>query len=291
MSSQYFNHLVGAHCSIAGGHHKALYLGQELGCEVVQVFCKNNMQWNGPPLTEEMVEKYREARAGTDIKLVFAHAGYLINLASSNPENLKKSRNSLLDECERCSLLELPFIVLHPGAHLGVGEEEGLNRILKSLDWIFQRYQGDTRIALEATAGQGTLLGGEIEHLATLLKSSPHRERLRVCLDTCHLFAAGYDLRTPADIDRFYERFTNLLPWKEVVCVHLNDSKGPLGGHKDRHEILGRGQIGWDCFKSIMRHEAFSAVALCLETPKGENNINDRETLRELKKLRGDHNY
>ncbi len=287
MSLQPTSHRIGVHCSIAGGHHKALYLGRDLGCEVVQIFTKNNMQWKGSALTDESVRKFRAARDETGIKTIFAHAGYLINLASNNPENLEKSRISLLDELERCRLLELPFIVLHPGAHLWTGEEEGLERILDSLDWIFHRFEGTTRIALEATAGQGTLLGGKIEHLAMLLNASHHRKRLRICLDTCHLFAAGYDLRTKADIEKYIAEFSQLLPWEKVVCVHLNDSKGPLGGRKDRHALLGQGQIGWECFQVIMGHDAFAEIPLCLETPKGKDNINDLETLRKLKKLRG----
>jgi deoxyribonuclease IV len=277
---------VGAHLSIAGGHHKALEQGVELGCEVVQIFTKNNMQWLAPPLAEKAIATYHRAREATDFARIFAHSGYLINLAATDPANLEKSRRSLLLELERCTQLELPFIVLHPGAHLGAGEESGLNLIGESLEWIFARYPGETRIALEVTAGQGTCLGARIEHLAYLFQNSAEPERLAVCLDTCHLFAAGYDIRTPEGIEGFITEFRRYLPWENVVAVHLNDSKGDLGSRLDRHQLLGEGKIGWTCFETILHHPAFAELPLCLETPKGKDNANDREMLRKMKEAR-----
>ncbi len=277
---------VGAHLSIAGGHHNALAAGTELGCEVVQIFTKNNMQWLAPPLTEKAIFAYRSARDETDIDDVFGHSGYLINLAATNPDNLEKSRQSLLLELERSTQLELPFLVLHPGAHLGAGEEAGLDLIAESLGWIFQRYKGATRIALEFTAGQGSCLGARIEHLAYLFEKAREPERLAVCLDTCHLFAAGYDLRTAEDLENFITEFRRHLAWENIVCTHINDSKGDLGSRLDRHELLGKGKIGWTCFESILHHPAFAEIPLCLETPKGKDNVNDRETLLKLKATR-----
>lgn len=277
---------VGAHVSIAGGHAKALQRAIETGCEVVQVFTKNNMQWFARPLEQKEVDAYHRAREVTNLKRIFAHSGYLINLAGHQPENLEKSRKSLLDELERCSQLELPFIVLHPGSHLGKGEAEGLQRILDSLDWIFERYDGATQIALEVTCGAGNTLGGRIEHLAHLIDNSRHADRLTVCLDTCHLFAAGYDVRNSNDIEAFIAEFKRHLPWEKIVCVHINDSKGDLGSRLDRHEILGKGKIGWACFNTLVHHPAFASLPLCLETPKGKDNINDIETLNRLKEAR-----
>ena len=279
-------HLVGVHVSIGGGHDKGIRQAVDLGCEVAQVFTKNNMQWFAPPLADSAVEVYRQAKEESGLASVFGHAGYLINLAATKPENLEKSRESLLRELVRADQLELPFLVLHPGAHLGAGEEAGLRLILQSLDWVFERHQGNCRIAMEATAGQGTCLGARIEHLATLLNECPNPERLAVCLDTCHLFAAGFDLRTRADIDRFIDDFTKLIPWEQVVCVHLNDSKGALGSRLDRHELLGEGKIGWGCFQEIVNHPAFADIPLCLETPKGKDNGNDRTMLAKLKAAR-----
>ena len=280
------SHLVGAHCSIAGGHEKAVYLGSELGCEVVQVFTKSSRQWSAAGLKPGAAKRLSQAKRETGINEVFGHAGYLINLASKDGGNLGRSRASLLDELERCSELGLPFLVLHPGAHLGAGEEAGLKRILASLDWVFTRYAGNAKVALEATCGQGTTLGGRVEHLAYLVEHSAHAKHLAVCLDTCHLFAAGYDLRTPEAIDQFVGVFKRHLPWNRVVCLHLNDSKGDLGSHLDRHELLGEGKIGWRCFETIVKHPAFARIPLCLETPKGDGNGNDVATLRRLKETR-----
>ncbi len=277
---------VGAHCSIAGGHDKAIYLGQNLGCEVIQVFTKNNMQWFAKPLLQKSIDDYKKAKNETGLKNVFAHAGYLINLATTKPENLEKSRQSLLDELNRSSQLEFPFIVLHPGAHLGKGEEAGLNLIIESLDIVFKKYEGETKIALEITAGSGTVMGNKIEHLAYLIKNSPHGDRLVVCLDTCHLFAAGYDVRTKIGINNFIKEFEKNLAWEKIVCLHMNDSKNDLGSRKDRHELLGKGKIGIECFETIMTHKKFAEIPICLETPKGDDNINDRNTLIQLKKMR-----
>lgn len=286
MSRSKKNFQVGAHLSIAGGHHKALELAADLECEIVQIFTKNNMQWMAQPLGEMAIAAYKQTRKETGKTRVFAHAGYLINLAATNPDNLEKSRESLLLELVRCTQLELPFIVLHPGAHLGAGEEAGLNKILESLDWLFERYTGPTQIALEVTAGQGSCLGGRIEHLAYLIENFSAPERLAVCLDTCHLFSAGYDIRTRNGVEAFVAEFKKHLPWEKVVCVHLNDSKGALGSHLDRHELLGQGKIGWECFDTILHHKAFSKLPLCLETPKGKDNANDREMLKKLKAAR-----
>ncbi len=277
---------VGCHCSISGGHDKALRLGKKLGCECVQVFTKNNMRWFAKPLQEEAVAAYQTAREETGITNVFGHAGYLINLAAKNPANLRKSRQSLLDELERCAQLKLPFLVLHPGAHLGQGEEAGLKKILESLDWVFRRYDGPAKIALETTSGQGSVLGCKLAHLERLLKTSVHGARLAVCLDTCHLFSAGYDLRAPAAIEQFVKNFKKHLPWKKIAAVHLNDSKRELGSRKDRHELLGKGEIGWTCFKTMLRHPAFSRLPLCLETPKDKKHENDRAQILKLKTLR-----
>ncbi len=286
MSRKKLTFQVGAHVSIAGGHDKALKLALDLGCEVVQVFTKNNMQWLAKPLSDAQVAAYDRARDETGLTNVFGHAGYLINLAATNPVNLEKSRQSLLLELERATQLRLPFLVLHPGAHLGTGEEAGLDRIDESLRWIFERYDGPVRVALEMTAGQGTCLGARIEHIAGLFSRAREPERLAVCLDTCHLFAAGFDIREPEGIDAFIKSFKKQLPWSHVVCLHINDSKGALGSRLDRHEILGKGKIGWTCFETILRHPAFAKIPLCLETPKGKDNINDRETLVTLKAAR-----
>ena len=280
------HHLVGAHVSIAGGHDKALYRAESIGCEIVQVFTKNNMQWSAKPLTLEAIDAFHKARKENGFDHVFAHSGYLINLAATDPKNLERSRQSLLDELTRCAQLDLPFIVLHPGAHMGAGENAGLKRVTESIDHVLRRYEGDTRIALEITAGQGSCLGARIEHLGAIIEHAAQPERLAVCLDTCHMFAAGYDVRTRRGIDAFVQEFRKHLPWESVVCVHINDSKGSLGSRVDRHELLGRGKIGWECFRVLLHHKAFAKIPLCLETPKGKDNLHDIETLQKLKSAR-----
>jgi deoxyribonuclease IV len=277
--------LVGAHVSIAGGHHRALEVGAELGCELVQIFTKNNMQWSGPPLQPADLDAWRRALDATGLP-AFAHSGYLINLASDDPTNLQKSRDSLLDELHRCSLLGLPFIVLHPGSHRGRGVDAGIEGVIASLDWLFARYSGEAKIALEFTAGQGDTLGRSVDEIAKIFEGSAHRDRLAVCLDTCHLFAAGYDVRTGAGLEDFIAAFEARLPWGAVVCCHVNDSKGGLGSRKDRHELLGQGEIGWELFDLLLRHPKFRHLPLCLETPKGDDNCHDRETLALLKQKR-----
>jgi deoxyribonuclease-4 len=280
--------LVGAHVSTAGGHHMGLLEAERVGCETVQFFTKNNMQWDAPPLSAQQLDLYHKQREQSSIRSIFGHSGYLINLAGEpDSDNLKKSIDSLVLELHRCDELEFPFLVLHPGAHLGRGEEEGLQQILRSLDIVFDRFQGKAKIALETTAGQGSTLGARMEHLQYLYDHCPQRESLVFCLDTCHLFAAGYDLRTASAVDAFVQHFSSLLPWNRVVCVHCNDSVGDLGSRKDRHALLGQGKIGWECFDALLHHPAFAQIPLCLETPKGPKNKNDIETLAELKRRRG----
>ncbi len=272
--------LVGAHVSTAGGYHKGLEEAERVGCEIIQFFTKNNMQWSAPPLNPQALDTFHRRRAASPVTHIFGHSGYLINLAGeSGSDNLQKSIDSLVLELHRCDELDFPFLVLHPGAHLGRGEEEGLKQILRSLEIVFDRYQGKAKIALETTAGQGSTLGASLEHLQYLYDHCPQREKLAFCLDTCHLFAAGYDLRTTQQVYDFVEHFSSLLPWERVVCVHCNDSVGDLGSRKDRHALLGRGKIGWECFDALLHHPAFANIPLCLETPKGTNNQNDIDTL------------
>lgn len=280
-------HRVGAHCSIAGGHHNALTTGAETGCEVVQIFTKNNMQWSGPEIDRAGARAFGEAREATGIRQVFAHSSYLINLCATDPATHRRSREALLDELTRCHQLKLPFLVLHPGAHLGAGEETGLAEIARSLDWVLERAPGKARVALEITAGQGTVLGYRVEHLAAIIAACRFPQRLVVCLDTCHLFAAGYDLRRACDVRAFVKEFKRHLSWRKVACLHINDSKHELGSRKDRHELIGQGRIGWECFETILHDRNFARLPLCLETPKGTNSENDIRTLRKLKEIRG----
>lgn len=280
------HHRVGFHATTAGGHHKAIEEGDAFGCEVIQVFTKNNLQWDAKPFTPDALKKYREAKKQSPMTCVFGHSGYLINLAATDKSNLKKSRESLVLELERSAELELPFLVLHPGAALKRTRQEGLEAVVESLEWVFARTSSPSKIALEATAGSGSVLGATIEELAYLLDHTPSSKRLAICLDTCHLFAAGYDLRTQADVEIFLKKFKKLISWKRVAAIHMNDSLGELGSKKDRHAPLGEGKIGWECFKTIMQHPDFAELPLCMEIPPGENRINDVVALKKLKKAR-----
>lgn len=280
------HHLVGFHASAAGGLHKAIAEADAFECEVAQVFTKNNLQWNAKPFTEVALEKYHEAKAASALKHIFGHSGYLINLAATNPETLQKSRDSLIVELDRSQELGLPFLVLHPGAAKERTREEGLEKIIESLEWVFERTDSQTKIALESTAGAGTILGRTTEELAFLIDNTPSSERLAICLDTCHLFAAGYKLNTAAELEDYLSEFKKLIDWERVVCLHMNDSKGECGKNLDRHEILGDGQIGWELFATIMKHPDFANMPLCLETPPGDDRCNDVETLKRLKATR-----
>ena len=277
---------VGFHGSVSGGYHCAINQGDAFGCEVLQIFTKNNLRWDAKPFTKTELEAYHSARKNSAISLVFGHSGYLINLAATNPQTLQKSRESLLLELDRSAQLGLPFLVLHPGAAKERTVRDGLSMIIESLEWVFARTDSPTRVALEATAGAGTVLGSKIEELATLINETPSSSRLAVCLDTCHLFASGYDLRTAADVHGFVKAFKQQIDWTRVVCLHMNDSVGGLGSHLDRHAILGEGQIGWECFQTIINSPDFADIPLCLETPPGVDRINDARTLAKLKTLR-----
>jgi len=281
------HHLVGFHASAAGGLHKAIAEADAFECEVAQVFTKNNLQWNAKPFTQKALDAYHEAKAASPLKHIFGHSGYLINLAATNPQTLEKSRESLVVELDRSAQLGLPFLVLHPGAAKERTREEGLEKIIESLEWVFERTDSPTKVALESTAGAGTILGRSTEELAFLLDNTPSTDRLAICLDTCHLFAAGYALNSATDLEKYLSDFKKLIKWERVVCLHMNDSKGACGSNLDRHENLGDGQIGWDLFATIMQHSDFADIPLCLETPPGDDRCNDVVTLKRLKEVRG----
>ena len=276
--------LVGAHMSIAGGPVKALERGRSIGCTAIQIFVKNNLQWFAGPLPEAEVARFRKYpdRPGS----VFGHTGYLVNLATSKPAFLEKSLRSLIEELARADQLQLPFLVLHPGAHLGDGEAAGLARVARSLDSVFRALPGGRcRIALEITAGQGSCLGYRFEHLAEIISCCLFPERLRICLDTAHLFAAGYDLSTAKGFWKVMKRFDRIIGRDRLAAWHLNDSKSALNSRVDRHEHIGTGKIGPEPFREIMTAPEFRAVPKVLETPKKSDlneDVKNLATLREL---------
>lgn len=279
---------LGAHVSIGGGVWRALRRGEELGCDTIQIFTKNARSWRSRPLKDEEIEAFRKAKIETGIGPVVAHDTYLINLASPREELYNRSIEALWQELQRAEALGIPWMVIHPGAHMGSGEEEGLYRIARALNLIHQRGQLRVQILLETTAGQESSLGCNFEHLARILEMLEEDHRIGVCLDTCHLFAAGYDLSTEEGYQRTMEEFDRLVGLERVKAIHLNDSKAPRGSRVDRHEHIGHGQLGLEAFRSILRDERFRDLPFLIETPKGQTPTGedwDRVNLRVLRSL------
>ena len=278
--------LLGAHMSIAGGVHTAIERGCSIKCTAIQMFVKNNMQWFARPLAPEEIRTFLEHRQRRDLLSIFAHANYLINPAATNPQFLANSIRALSEELTRADQLELPFLVLHPGAHLGAGEEAGLEKVVTSIDRVFRKIpKVKTRIALETTAGQGSCLGHSFEQISYIIENVREPERLCVCLDTAHVFAAGYDIGSEAGARKTFREFDRAIGLDRLVAIHLNDSKTARGSRVDRHEHIGKGQIGLDPFRFIMRDRRFRKIPKVLETPKGKEMHEDVINLRTLRAL------
>ncbi|HEY3915318.1 MAG TPA: deoxyribonuclease IV [Verrucomicrobiae bacterium] len=276
----------GAHCSTSGGVGKALERAEFIRAEIAQIFVKNNMQWFGRAHAPGDVQRFAEERKRGGFACVFAHAGYLINLGAGDCENRTKSLKSLIQEIQFAEALGLPFLVLHPGAHLGAGDEIGLKRIIAGLDEAIGATKDcRVRIALENTAGQGSCLGNEFEHFATIYDGARFPERLAVCIDTAHLFASGHDIRTPEGWDVTIKRIGSLVGLKQIAAFHLNDSKTELNSRVDRHEHIGKGKIGLEAFRHIVNDTRFKKTPGCLETYKSEDLHEDVENLATLRSL------
>ena len=281
---------LGAHMSISGGLFKAIIRGQEAGCQVIQIFTKNNNRWKSKGLSKEEVDAFDQAREKAPVRPVAVHDSYLINLASPSSDVAEKSFKALLDELERAERLKIPFLVIHPGAHLGEGESKGLSRISEGINRIHERTGGyQVKILLETTAGQGTNLGYRFEHLAELIEKSMYKDRLGVCFDTCHAFAAGYDLRSLKTYRALFKNFDEIIGIDRLMLFHINDSKRGLGSRVDRHEHIGAGTIGLWAFSRLLKDDRFINLPFLLETPKGkdQNGVElDKVNLRLLRQLR-----
>jgi deoxyribonuclease-4 len=280
--------LLGAHMSIGGGVHRAIERACSINCTATQMFVKNNMQWFARPLTREEIRAFLEHRQRGELLSVFAHANYLINLAATNPQFHANSIRAVSEELIRADQLELPFLVLHPGAHLGAGEEAGLEKVAASINRVFRKIpKVKTRIALETTAGQGSCLGHTFEQIAYIIESVHEPERLSVCLDTAHVFASGYDIGSENSARKTFREFDRIIPQarERLVAIHLNDSKAPRGSRVDRHEHIGKGKIGLDAFRFIMRDRRFRKIPKVLETPKGKEMREDVMNLKTLRAL------
>lgn len=278
--------LLGAHMSIAGGIDQAPLRGQQVGCQTIQIFTKSNNQWQARPLSETEVEGFLANQRQCNIAPVFAHDSYLINLGSPDPALNRKSRQAFLLEMERAERLHLPYLVAHPGAHMGAGEADGLKRIAEALNDLHSRTRGfSLMILLENTAGQGSTMGYRFEHLATLLDLVEERQRLGVCFDTCHALAAGYDLRSEQSYDQTIREFDQLVGLKHIKAFHLNDAKKGLGCRVDRHEHIGQGALGLTAFACLLNDPRFRGIPMVLETPKGKEMQEDRMNLTTLRRL------
>lgn len=278
--------LLGAHMSIAGGVHKALERGKSVGCDIIQIFTKSSNQWKAKPLTDDDLALFQEAKLATGITIVVGHTSYLINLASPDPLTYRKSVDSLRLELERSEALGLPSLVLHPGSHLGEGEQAGLKKIAKSLDAVHKSLPGLTvKIALEITAGQGTNLGFRFEQIARIIELTKEPDRLAACFDTCHAFAAGYDIRTKKAYTATMQQFDDVIGIDRLAVIHLNDAKKELASRIDRHEHIGKGQIGLDGFRWLLNDRRLRAIPMSLETPKGKDLKEDVENLATLRTL------
>jgi len=288
--SQIGNHnsqiLLGAHMSIRGGVSMAIERARSIHCTAMQIFVKNNMQWFARPLSHAEIRAFLDHAERSELLSVFGHANYLINLAATNPQFHGNSIRALAEELVRAHQLELPFLVLHPGAHLGAGEEAGLEKIAGSIDEVFWKIpKVNTKIALEITAGQGSCIGHRFEHLAHIIENVREPERLCVCLDTAHLFAAGYDISSERAIGKTFREFDRLIGRDRLVAIHVNDSKTSRGSRVDRHEHIGKGRIGLEVFRFIMRSPRFHKIPKVLETPKGKDLAEDVVNLNRLRRL------
>jgi deoxyribonuclease IV len=281
--------MFGSHLSIAGGVHNALLRAEELHCETVQVFTKNQQQWKCSPLSAEQISLWKEHAKRLKFKKTISHDSYLINLAATNPEFWRKSVELFIEELNRCQLLGIPYLVTHPGAHMGEGDEAGIRKVIAALDVIHDQIDTpDVVTCVEVTAGQGSCLGCKLEHLAEIMERVKQPKRLGVCLDTAHLFAAGYDFRG-RKYAAFKKELAKTVGLSRVKVIHMNDSKKDLGSRVDRHDHIGRGKIGLEGFKPWVGDETWAKVPKILETPKEKDPASGRdwdainlETLRGL---------
>ena len=273
--------LLGAHFSIAGGLHKALYTARDYGCTAVQIFTKNASTWKERILTDQDIETFDRARRETGITAIASHTAYLINLGSPEKKKFDRACTALTCEMTRSAQLGIPWVVHHPGAHMGTGEAVGISRIAEGINRVLHESRDNgPRLLLETCAGQGTTLGHTFEQLAAIFERVEQRNRLGFCLDTCHIFAAGYDIRTEAAYHKTMAAFDGILGLDRLKVIHLNDARRELGSRVDRHHHIGKGEIGSLGFSLIMNDGRLAHIPKILETPKKEGGIDwDRKNL------------
>ena len=277
---------LGAHVSVQGGMHRAFERGQAVGCETIHVFTRSPSRWAAPRLTKETIRRYKEKEAESGISPVIAHDSYLPNLGSPDDDLWRRSLEAFLAEMIRCEQLSIPYLVMHPGAHMGSGGENGLDRIATAFRELHARLsRSGVIVLLETTAGAGSIFGDTFEQLARILEQVDESERLGICFDTCHVFAAGYDLRTLEGYEATFRQFDEILGIPRLRAFHLNDSKRDLGSHVDRHEHIGKGMLGLEPFRMLLNDPRFQHSIGILETPKGTDMHEDRENLAILRSL------
>ncbi|MGA7143279.1 MAG: deoxyribonuclease IV [Desulfobacterales bacterium] len=261
--------LIGAHLSIAKGLHRALYKARAYGCTALQIFTKNASTWKERTLDQDDIDRFHQARKEANVIDIVSHTSYLINLATPEKKKFVLSYNALVNELMRSSMLDIPFIVLHPGAHMGKGVEKGIEKIAAGINDVFAQTPGiKTRLLFETTAGQGSGIGHTFEQLASIMDKIENQDRCGICLDTSHIFAAGYDIRTEKSYGKTINMFDAIIGINNLYAIHLNDSKKALGSRVDRHEHIGEGYIGMNMFKLLMNDKRFKDIPKIIETPK-----------------------
>lgn len=276
--------LIGAHMSIADGFDQAILQADSIGCTTIQIFTKSNRQWRAKPIEEDAVAAFRDAINKTGIAPVVAHATYLINIGSSDGHIRNQSRAALAQELERCFILGIPYLVLHPGSYGKETEETCLQIISESLDAVLEADQGTTMILLETMAGQGSNVCSSFAQIAQLRAGTTHKKRIGVCLDTCHVFAAGYDLRTQDTYQKLWHSFDQTIGLNNLKTIHINDSKKELGARVDRHEDIGKGSLGMSPFEMLFNDHRFFDIPKILETPK-DSLVDDKRNLDTIMRL------
>lgn len=276
--------LLGAHMSVEGGLEKAIERGASIGCTTIQIFTKSNRQWFAKKITSEQIKEFKKAQKEYKVSPVIAHCSYLLNLGSPRKEVQEKSITALTTELDRCELLGIPYLVLHPGARLTSEVDTCIEAIAYNIDTAIQKSNGKTMVLLETMAGQGSVVGSTFEEIAQIRKLAKEKKRVGVCFDTCHVFAAGYDFTTKETYKKLWENFDATIGIKNLKAIHINDSKKELASRVDRHEEIGKGKIELEGFRLLFNDERFFSVPKILETPKTSLQ-DDKKNMERLKKL------
>lgn len=276
--------LLGAHMSITGGFEQAIYRGESIGCTAIQIFTKSNRQWHAKEITDQEALLFKNSMSASSIKMVIAHATYLINLGSPNKLTAEKSTIALTEELRRCDQLNIPYLVVHPGSHVGSGEAACIQQVIESINYALEQANNNVTLLLETMAGQGTSICYQFESIAAIINACNFPHKIGVCLDTCHVFVAGYDFRDQKTYKELWHKFDTIIGFKKLKAIHLNDSKKELGSRVDRHTDIGKGHLGLEAFRLIMNDKNLIGIPKILETPKTtlDEDRHNMETLYEL---------